>query len=117
MPTTAQPFAPASGWLGKRYITTLLKADIQVPFTQAANLLDMPAASIPAGRTADGFPIGMQMMAPRGGEALILSLAKQLEELRPWLRHAPMAGIEGEVSDAPDAEDSGLRRWFSGSRS
>jgi amidase len=116
MPTTAQPSVPAAGWLGKGYLTTLLAADRQVPFTQAANLLNLPAASIPAGLTADGFPIGLQLVAARGGEALILSLAKQLEELRPWPRHAPMAEIEGEHPAALQAQDGGPRRWFAGSR-
>jgi amidase len=115
-PSTAQPSVPAGGWSGKSYITTLLTATSQVPFTQAANMLNLPAASIPAGLTFDGFPIGMQMVAARGGEALILSLAKQLEELRPWPRHAPMAEIEGEHPAATDPEGSGLRRWFAGSR-
>lgn len=114
-PTTAQPFAPASGWLGKSYLTTMLRATNQVPFTPGANLLNLPAASIPVGLTGDGFPIGMQMTAPRGGESLILSLAHQLEELRPWPRHAPLAGIEGEHPASADGE-AGVRRWFAGSR-
>jgi hypothetical protein len=58
----------------------------------------------------------MQLVSARGGEGLILSLAKQLEELRPWPRHAPMAGIEGEHAVAADGDESGLRRWFAGSR-
>jgi amidase len=116
MPSTAQPFVPASGWLRKGFLSTLLNASAQVPFTEAANMLNLPAASIPAGLTTDGFPIGMQLVAARGGEALILSLAKQLEELCPWPRHAPMAGIEGEIAVAADSDDSGLRRWFAGSR-
>ncbi|HXA41690.1 MAG TPA: amidase family protein [Candidatus Solibacter sp.] len=114
-PTTAQPSVPASGWLGKSYVATMLKGTNQVPFTPGANMLNLPAASIPVGLTADGFPIGMQMISPRGGEALILSLARQLEELRPWPRHAPMAGIEGE-HPAPVDGDAGVRRWFAGSR-
>ena len=115
-PSTAQPSVPAGGWLGKSYITTLLTATSQVPFTQAANLLNLPAASIPAGLTVDGLPIGLQLVAARGGEALLLSLAKQLEQLSPWPRHAPMAEIEGEHPAAADLGDSGLRRWFAGSR-
>jgi amidase len=116
LPSTAQPSVPAAGWLDKSYLTTLLLASSQVPFTQAANLLNLPAASIPAGLTADGFPIGLQLVAMRGGEALLLSLAKELEALRPWPRHAPMAGIEGEQPAGVATDDSGLRRWFAGSR-
>ena len=114
-PTTAQPFAPASGWLGKSFWATMFSATNQVPFTPGANMLNLPAASIPVGQTADGFPIGMQMVAPRGGEGLILSLARQMEQLRPWPRHAPLAGVEGEPNVASE-HDAGVRRWFAGSR-
>ena len=39
----------------------------------------------------DGLPLGVQLAAAPGGEALVLSLARQLEDLRPWPRHAPLA--------------------------
>ena len=92
-PTTAQPSAPASGWDRKGLPATLFAGTNQVPFTQAWNVLNLPAASVPAGLTRDGFPIGVQLIARRGGEELLFSLAKQLEELRPWPRHAPMAAV------------------------
>jgi amidase len=114
-PTTAQPSAPADGWDHRNLATTLLMATNQVPFTQAWNVLNLPAASVPAGLTRDGFPIGVQLVAPRGGEALLLSLARQLEEIRPWPRHAPIAEVGGEQSHEA-VRDAGLRRWFAGSR-
>jgi amidase len=40
------------------------------------------------------MPIGAQLVAPPGGEGLLLSVAKQLESLRPWPRHAPLAGVD-----------------------
>ena len=60
-----------------------------MPFTPPFNLVGFPAASVPAGTTADGLPLGVQLAAAPGGEALLLSLARQLETLRPWPRHAP----------------------------
>jgi amidase len=39
-------------------------------------LVSLPAASAPAGLTRDGLPVGVQIVAPRFEEPLILSLAK-----------------------------------------
>ena len=47
------------------------------------NLAGLPAASIPVG-TDGGLPIGLQLVAPSGGERTVLSLAAQLEQLHPW---------------------------------
>ena len=41
-------------------------------------LVSLPAASAPAGLTADGLPVGMQIVAPRFEEPLILSVARHL---------------------------------------
>ena len=39
-------------------------------------LVSLPAGSAPAGMTSDGLPVGMQIVAPRFEEPLILSVAK-----------------------------------------
>jgi amidase len=62
------------------------------PFSGPWNFAGYPAASIPAGLHSDGLPLSVQIVGSRGREALILSLARQLEMLRPWPRHAPPAG-------------------------
>lgn len=51
----------------------------RTPFTMLANLTGQPAISLPLHITEDGFPIGAQFMAPKGSEALLFELAKQLE--------------------------------------
>ncbi len=38
-----------------------------------------PAISIPAGRDEHGMPFGIQIVGPRGGDALVLSVARALE--------------------------------------
>ena len=90
-PTTAQASAPAEGWLDVPWARFLLMGSRQAPMTNPWNVASFPAASVPGGLTADGFPLGVQVVAPRGGEGLVLSIAAQLEQLRPWPRHAPMA--------------------------
>jgi amidase len=54
------------------------------PFTPAVNVAGLPAASVPLSWTDDGLPIGIQLIASYGGEALLLRLSAQLEAARPW---------------------------------
>jgi amidase len=53
-------------------------------------LVSLPAGSVPAGLTRDGLPVGLQIVAPRFEEPLILSLAKIVQEANPigWPPHA-----------------------------
>jgi len=60
------------------------------PFAAAWNFAAYPAAAVPAGMHSSGTPTSVQMIAPAGGETLILAVAKQLESARPWARHATM---------------------------
>ncbi len=56
-------------------------------FTASANVTGQPAISIPGGVSKSGLPIGVQLTGPVQSEALLLQVAKQLEEARPW-RHS-----------------------------
>lgn len=61
------------------------------PYTQLANLTGRPAMSVPLYWTPQGLPLGVQFVAPLNGEVLLLQLAAQLEQARPWFdRHAPL---------------------------
>jgi len=58
--------------------------------TCLANLSGLPAVSVPAGRTADGLPIGVQLMAPALQEARLLEVVAALE-VRAGDDFAPLA--------------------------
>jgi amidase len=89
-PTLAQPPLRVGAYRGKGLARTLLGLTAYMPFPPPLNLVGFPAASVPAGTTDDGLPIGAQLAAAPGGEALLLSVARQLETVAPWPRHAPL---------------------------
>ena len=60
-----------------------------VPFAMLANLWGTPAASVPAGVSTEGLPIGLQIVGNRHADEVVLRLARVLEQRRPWPRHAP----------------------------
>jgi amidase len=90
-PTLAALPLRIGAYRGKGLARTVLGLTAYMPFTPPFNLVGFPAMSVPAGVSRSGLPIGVQLAGPRGAEALLLSLARQLETLRPWPRHAPLA--------------------------
>jgi amidase len=45
--------------------------------------MSLPAGSVPAGKTGDGLPVGLQVVAPRFEEPRILSVAKLIQQFHP----------------------------------
>ncbi|WP_433204319.1 amidase [Nocardia sp. CA-107356] len=54
-----------------------------VAYTGLWNVTGHPAAALPAGIATDGLPLSVQLVAPANGEPTILSVAAQLEQVRP----------------------------------
>jgi aspartyl-tRNA(Asn)/glutamyl-tRNA(Gln) amidotransferase subunit A len=54
------------------------------PFGSIANACWNPAISLPAGLTAAGLPVGLQVMARRHRDDILLRLARLYEQAHPW---------------------------------
>jgi aspartyl-tRNA(Asn)/glutamyl-tRNA(Gln) amidotransferase subunit A len=58
-------------------------------FTIPANLAGISGISVPAGFTADGLPIGLQLIGPAFGEATVLRGAHAYEQATAWHARKP----------------------------
>ena len=61
---------------------------LYTPFTSFVNVAGLPAITLPVAQTADGLPMGVQLIGRPGGEHVLLSIGAQLERRLAWhLRH------------------------------
>lgn len=84
-PTLATP-TPRIGHLDPTldYDTIIDRLLDWVAFTPLQNVTGTPAISLPLATTSTGLPQGMMFGAGMGQEAVLLELAYELEQARPW---------------------------------
>ncbi|MBI4270654.1 MAG: amidase [Candidatus Rokubacteria bacterium] len=84
MPTVAVPpfaaGAPPPREIGGERVSVLG----WMPFTYPFNLTGQPAASVPAGFTDDGLPVGLQIVGRRHADGTVLAASAAFEAVRPW---------------------------------
>lgn len=72
-----------------------------IPYLNLFNLTGHPAISVPAGFTAAGLPVGLQLVARWHAEEDLFAAAAALERARPWGERVPHA-----VSQALSKEET-----------
>ena len=65
------------------------RATDAVAFTFPYNLSGLPAASVPAGESKNGLPVGLQIGAAKFRDDLVLQAAYAYEQARPWADRLP----------------------------
>jgi amidase len=86
LPAAPRPIGALDG-IG--WLRASLRALQYVAYTAVWNVSGNPAASVPAGFTADGLPSAVQVIAPLHGEPAIFRVSAQLEAARPWADRRP----------------------------
>lgn len=85
-PTTGQP-APRLGVLSsppEEPLQAFMRSAPFGVFTSSFNMTGQPAMSLPLHMNASGLPVGVQLVAAYGREDVLLRVAAQLEQVRPW---------------------------------
>jgi amidase len=88
-PVSTRPPVDAAEWEGMGAARTLFGMSRVYPFTGIWNMTGQPAISIPAPPTGEGLPVGAQLVGPADSEALLLSVAGQLERELGWPERRP----------------------------
>ncbi len=87
-PTTAVAAFAAAGPPPSLIAGREVHPAMSVPFTMLGNICWNPAISVPAGVTAAGLPVGLQIMPRRHRDDVALRLARIFEQIQPWSRWA-----------------------------
>jgi aspartyl-tRNA(Asn)/glutamyl-tRNA(Gln) amidotransferase subunit A len=59
------------------------------PYTYPFNMTQQPALSVPCGLTADGLPIGLQIVGARHADRLVLRAGQAFQDRTDWHTHVP----------------------------
>ncbi|MFN0317067.1 MAG: amidase [Burkholderiales bacterium] len=67
----------------------MVPAGAWLAFTHPMNMTGQPAATVPAGFTRDGLPVGLQIAGRHLGDRTVLKASGAFERARPWAHRWP----------------------------
>ncbi|MBE6036982.1 MAG: Asp-tRNA(Asn)/Glu-tRNA(Gln) amidotransferase subunit GatA [Clostridiales bacterium] len=112
--TSAGNAASRSGSASPQDPLALYKADL---YTVPANLAGIPAVSVPCGFSAEGLPIGLQLMGKAWSEPLLVRTAALWQQLTDYHKQRPLRdpaqrghGTNAEVSERTSAAKGGAAK-------
>jgi aspartyl-tRNA(Asn)/glutamyl-tRNA(Gln) amidotransferase subunit A len=87
------PAAAAPAWLAEDDAPPGLTTATQSMFGAWVNAAGLSGISVPGQPHPDGRPIGVQIVAPFGHDAVVLEIARRLEALAPWADRWPALAL------------------------
>jgi len=85
----AAPVAPTTAFRLGQHGDDPLSMYLEDVFTLPANLAGVPGLSFPAGFDTRGLPVGIQLMGPHFGEAVLLRTAHVFQQATDWHLRKP----------------------------
>ncbi len=80
-------------------ITAMTLVPRFIPYTAQFNVSGQPAISLPLSTTADGLPMGVQLVSAMYREDVLIQVASQLEAAAPWVARRP--SLSSPLSPSP----------------
>ena len=74
------PVTPKAAWNIGQMVNDPLQMYLSDIYTVPINIAGLPAASVPCGKTSEGLPVGLQIIAYHFNEADIFRAARIVEE-------------------------------------
>jgi aspartyl-tRNA(Asn)/glutamyl-tRNA(Gln) amidotransferase subunit A len=87
------PAAAAPAWRAEEEAPPGLTTATQGMFGAWVNAAGLSGISVPGRPHSDGRPIGVQIVAPFGHDAIVLEIAQRLEALAPWADRWPALAL------------------------
>jgi aspartyl-tRNA(Asn)/glutamyl-tRNA(Gln) amidotransferase subunit A len=89
----AAPVAPRTAFRIGENITDPLQMYLEDVFTLPPSLAGVCGLSVPCGFDGDGLPIGLQLIGPAFGEAIVLRVGHAYEQSTEWHKRQPALAI------------------------